>query len=104
MKIVVDAMGGDYAPGVVIDGTIAAVKEYGAEVILVGNESVIGSLLKKAKFKGNGISIHPAQEVIGMEEPAAASVRRKRNSSIVIGVNLVKEGTHRSAQGWSRRS
>ncbi|OGX19437.1 MAG: phosphate acyltransferase [Omnitrophica WOR_2 bacterium RBG_13_44_8b] len=92
MKIVVDAMGGDYAPGVVIDGTIAAVKEYGAEVILVGDEEVIKSLLKKAKYKGNSISIQPAQEVIGMDESAAASVRRKRDSSIVVGINLVKEG------------
>jgi glycerol-3-phosphate acyltransferase PlsX len=92
MKIVVDAMGGDYAPQAVIDGTIAAVKEYNAEVILVGDEEVIKSLLKKARFKGNNITIHPAEEVIGMDESAAASIRRKRNSSIVLGINLVKEG------------
>lgn len=92
MKIVVDAMGGDYAPQVVIDGTIAAVKEYNTEVILVGDEQRIKSLLKKSKYTGDKITVYPAQDVIGMSEPAATSIRRKRNSSIVVGVELVKDG------------
>ena len=92
MKIVVDAMGGDYAPGVVIQGTLAAVKEYGAEVILVGDQAQINPLLKKARYSGANISVVHAPEVIEMSEQAALSVRRKRNSSIVIGINLVKEG------------
>ncbi len=92
MKIVVDAMGGDYAPGFVIDGTLAAVKEYGAEVILVGDEAVINPLLKKAKYSGTNIEVVHAPETIGMSESAALSVRRKRHSSIVIGLNLVKTG------------
>ncbi len=92
MKIAVDGMGGDYAPAVVIDGAIAAVKEYGVEVILTGDEQKITPLLKKARYKGNAISIIHTEEVIGMSESAATSVRRKRNSSIVIGLELVKEG------------
>lgn len=92
MKIVVDAMGGDYAPDVVIAGTVAAVKEYNTEVILIGDEARIKSLLKKARYTGSNILVHPAQEVIGMSEPAASSVRRKRNSSIVLGIDLVKDG------------
>jgi len=92
MKIVVDAMGGDFAPGVVIDGTLVAVKEYGAEVILVGDEALISPLLKKARYSGSNIEVFHAPETIGMSESAATSVRRKRNSSIVLGVNLVKEG------------
>lgn len=92
MRIIVDAMGGDYAPGVVIQGAIAAVKEYNIEVVLVGDESRINTLLKKNKYRGSNISVCPAQEVIEMHEPAAASVRKKRNSSIVVGLNLVKEG------------
>lgn len=91
MKIIVDAMGGDYAPEVVIEGTIAAVKEYGAEVILVGDETKINFLLKKAKFTGRSVSVHHASETIHMAESAAISVRRKRDSSIVVGLNLVKE-------------
>ena len=92
MKIVVDAMGGDHAPGVVIEGAVAAVREYNAQVVLVGNEATIKSLLNKARYSGDNISIQHAEEVIGMDESAATSVRRKRNSSIVVGVNLVKEG------------
>ncbi len=92
MKIVVDAMGGDYAPEVVVKGSLAAIREYEVEVILVGDELKIQALLKKAKYTGNRISIQHATEAIGMCEPAATSVRRKRNSSIVVGLNLVKEG------------
>ncbi|MFA5005689.1 MAG: phosphate acyltransferase PlsX [Candidatus Omnitrophota bacterium] len=92
MKIVVDAMGGDYAPGVVIEGTLAAVKEYDVEVILVGDQPTIEALLKKAHYTGGRITVQHATEVIGMSESAALSVRRKRQSSIVVGVNLVKEG------------
>lgn len=92
MKIVVDAMGGDKAPDVVIEGVVAAVKEYGVEVILIGNELQISSLLKKSKYTGNLISFVAASEVIDMHDSAAASVRKKRNSSIVVGLNLVKSG------------
>jgi len=92
MKIVVDAMGGDYAPGVVIEGTLAAVKEYDVEVILVGDQPTIEALLKKAHYAGDRITVQHAAEVIGMSESAALSVRRKRQSSIVVGLNLVKEG------------
>lgn len=91
MKIAVDAMGGDYAPGVVINGAQAAVREYNIEVILVGDEQKIEPFFKKNKYTGENITIEPASEVIEMSESAALSIRRKRNSSIVVGVNLVKE-------------
>jgi len=92
MKIIVDAMGGDYAPRVVVEGAIAAVGEYNVEVVLVGNEPEIKEFLKKFKYSGDRISIYHSEEVIEMHESAATSVRRKRKSSIVVGVNLVKEG------------
>lgn len=92
MKIIVDAMGGDHAPEVVIQGAIAAVKEYNKNIILVGDEPRIKSFLKQSKYLGDKISVYHAQEVIQMHESPAASVRRKRNSSIVVGLNLVKEG------------
>ena len=92
MKIVVDAMGGDHAPGVVVSGSLAALKEYAVEIILVGDQPKIEALLKKAKYTGNRITIQHATETIEMCEPAANSVRRKRNSSIVVGLNMVKEG------------
>jgi glycerol-3-phosphate acyltransferase PlsX len=92
MKIVVDAMGGDHAPDVVIKGVLAAVREFGAEVILVGDETKINPLLRQAKYSGSEITVVHAPDAIEMCEPAAASVRRKRKSSIVVGLNLVKEG------------
>jgi glycerol-3-phosphate acyltransferase PlsX len=92
MKIIVDAMGGDYAPEVVIRGAIAAVKEYGVEVVLVGDETRVKALLAKEKFDSRLLSVYPAQEVIAMHEPAANSVRRKMNSSIVLGLKLVRDG------------
>ena len=92
MKIVVDAMGGDHAPEVVVAGSLAAAKEYDVEIILVGDQPKIEVLLKKAKYTGNRITVQHATEEIEMCEPAANSVRRKRNSSIVIGLSLVKEG------------
>ncbi|MDD5281538.1 MAG: phosphate acyltransferase PlsX [Candidatus Omnitrophica bacterium] len=92
MKIVVDAMGGDHAPDVVIKGSLAALKEYEVEIVLVGDQPKIEALLKKAKYIGNRISIQHTTETIEMSESAANSVRRKRNSSIVVGLNMVKEG------------
>lgn len=86
-------MGGDYAPEVVVQGALAAVKEYGIEVVMVGDEARIkATLLKKTKRQTDRVSIHPAADVIEMSESAAASVRKKRNSSIVLGLNLVREG------------
>lgn len=92
MKIIVDAMGGDHAPAVVIDGAIAAANEHKRKIILVGDEAKIKAHLSRAKYAGNNISVHHADEVIQMHESPATSVRRKRNSSIVVGINLVKEG------------
>ncbi|MDD2702468.1 MAG: phosphate acyltransferase PlsX [Candidatus Omnitrophica bacterium] len=93
MKIIVDAMGGDHAPEVVIAGTIAAVREYGTDVVLVGDEARIKTLLHRAKYSGDKIGVHNAEDVIQMCESPALSVRRKRNSSIVVGLNLVRDGT-----------
>jgi glycerol-3-phosphate acyltransferase PlsX len=92
MKIIVDAMGGDYAPEVVVEGAIAAVKEYAIEVVLVGEEPRMKALLQKFKYNGNSIELRVAPEVIEMSEPAATSVRRKRDSSIVVGLDLVRDG------------
>jgi glycerol-3-phosphate acyltransferase PlsX len=91
-KIAVDGMGGDYAPAVVVEGALAAVREYDVELVLVGQEEALRPLLEKSRYEGGRISIHAANEVIGMSEPAASSVRKKRDSSIVVGLNLVREG------------
>lgn len=89
VKVVVDAMGGDDAPGVVLEGVGQAVaQDPSLTVILTGPEDVIVSF---AAQHGNVIA-HPTTEVIGMGEHPAEAVRRKKDSSIVVGCRLVKDG------------
>jgi glycerol-3-phosphate acyltransferase PlsX len=93
MKIAVDAMGGDHAPEVTVDGALAALREFGLSTILVGKTTPIEALLKKR----NGvvppeIEIVEAPDVIEMHEAATAPIRQKRNSSIRVAANLVREG------------
>lgn len=93
MKVVVDAMGGDYAPKEVIKGTVAAVKEYGIEVILVGDEQQIK---RELEICGAGslakIEIHHAEQKVEMDDSPTQILRTKRNSSIHQGLRLVKQG------------
>jgi len=90
MRIVVDAMGGDRAPEVPVKGAIMAVKELDYDIILVGNEKVIRGILNASGYSSPRIKIVNASETIGMDEQAALSVRKKRDSSIVRAVDLLK--------------
>jgi glycerol-3-phosphate acyltransferase PlsX len=92
MKIVIDAMGGDNAPMVEVEGAVQAVGEFNHNVVLVGDECRLKDELAKYNCPAEKISIIHASEVIEMHEPAALSVRRKRNSSIVVGMDLLKRG------------
>ncbi len=89
MKIAVDAMGGDNAPQAVIDGVLSALKEIEAEIVLVGDEEKIKPLIKKVPYK---LPIYQASEVVGMEESPSFAIRRKRDSSIVKAISLLKDG------------
>lgn len=89
VKVVVDALGGDDAPGVVLEGVSQAVaQDPSITIILTGPEDVI---VPFAAEHANVIA-HPTTEVIGMGEHPAEAVRRKKDSSIVVGCRLVKEG------------
>lgn len=92
IRIALDAMGGDRAPRVVVEGAAWASREMDVHMMLVGNERKIKKFLKKTVYKEEKISIKNAKEVIEMCDPAAVSVRRKKDSSIVVGVNLIKDG------------
>lgn len=94
MRIVLDAMGGDKAPESPVQGAVMAVNKYGYNVTLVGREDEIRKNLKGLSYPDGKIQIVHASEAIGMDEPAALSVRKKRDSSIVKGLELVKEGSH----------
>ncbi len=91
-KIVVDAMGGDYAPQEVVKGAVEAAREFGIEVILVGQQEAVQQELSQYNLKDIRVSLHPASELIGMHEDPVKAVRGKKDSSIVVGLNLVKEG------------
>lgn len=92
IRVAVDAMGGDYAPGVVVEGVVKAVKRFDVSVVLVGQAERIKKELAKYKFDLSRIEIVHSDEVVEMDEPAAIAIRKKRNSSISVGVNLLKEG------------
>jgi glycerol-3-phosphate acyltransferase PlsX len=92
MKIVVDAMGGDHAPGVVVAGVVAEARLRGTQVILVGVEDQVRAEL--AKHPGAAdlpIEVVHASEVVGMAEHTMA-VKAKKDSSMMVGIRLVKEG------------
>ncbi len=91
MKIVIDAMGGDYAPANIVAGVVDAVKEYNVPVVLVGIQERIEAELKKHQYPKDLIEIVHAPEVVAMDDPATASIRQKRNSSITIGIGLLKK-------------
>jgi glycerol-3-phosphate acyltransferase PlsX len=91
LKIVLDAMGGDHAPGVVIDGAVQAVQEMDVEVILVGCEGDIARELARHETKGLKLSVVHASEVVEMDEHVDA-IKRKRDSSIRVGMRLVHDG------------
>ncbi|MCX5777132.1 MAG: phosphate acyltransferase PlsX [Candidatus Firestonebacteria bacterium] len=91
MKIALDAMGGDNAPEIEVEGAVLAAKEFGIEVILVGDKLRIETELLKHKTKDLPISIVHASEVIGMHESPAEAYKQKKDSSIVVGMKLVKE-------------
>lgn len=92
MRIVLDAMGGDKAPESPVQGAVMAANEYGYNIILVGREDEIKKELEGQKYPADKLEIFHTKEVIGMEEAAALSVRKKRDSSIVRGLELVKQG------------
>ena len=91
--VVLDAMGGDNAPAAMIDGAIDAIsKEKNVKVILVGIEDVIRKGLEGKTYNPEQIEIVNATEVIETAEPPVHAIRRKKDSSIVVGMKLVKEG------------
>lgn len=92
MRIGLDAMGGDKAPECPVKGGVMAANEYGYHVTLIGQEDKIRDQLQKITYPSGKIDIVNATEVIEMHEPAALSVRKKRDSSIVRGTDLLKKG------------
>ena len=98
MKILLDAMGGDNAPDANIKGAVKAINQIKAEVILIGNEEIINSRVKELFGKNNvseisdRLSIKHTTESIEMEDIPTQAIKRKKDSSMVVGFNMLKNG------------
>lgn len=90
--IALDAMGGDNAPSEIVKGAVMAARDAGVRVALVGRQESIAFELAKHGARPNGVTVVPAPEVIGMDEHPAQAARGKKDSSVVVGLKLVKHG------------
>ena len=97
MKILLDAMGGDNAPDANIKGAVQAINKVKAEVVLIGKEEVIRSKIKEFYGKeleeiSDRLKIKNASETIEMEDQPTVAIRHKKDSSMVVGFKMLKEG------------
>jgi len=92
MKIAVDAMGGDHGPAVVVEGAVAAVREFGVSAILVGDRAAVDVEIRRLGAESLGLEIRHASEVVGMAESPSLALRRKRDSSLRVAAELVRDG------------
>jgi glycerol-3-phosphate acyltransferase PlsX len=92
VKIAVDAMGGDRAPEVIVQGAAAAASDLGVGIILVGDREAVDGELAKTNPPPGLIEVHHCTEVAGMEEEPLHVLRRKRDASVRVAFDLVKTG------------
>jgi glycerol-3-phosphate acyltransferase PlsX len=90
--IALDAMGGDHAPREIVKGALLAARDLGIQVALVGPPAVVEEELAKQGPRPEGVRLVPASEVITMDEHPAQAARHKKDSSIVVGLRLLKQG------------
>jgi len=91
MNVAVDAMGGDHAPEMVVQGAVEAVSELGIDITLVGNERTVTRVLKTRPTHGH-ISFHHCEDVVEMDESPLKALRKKKDASIKVAFDLVKDG------------
>jgi len=92
IRIAIDGMGGDRAPGVIVDGVVQAANDCDYELILVGDQSALKHELNKYQVAGGRLFIHNASEVVSMGESPVKAVKRKKDSSINVAIDLLKRG------------
>ncbi len=94
MKIILDAMGGDHAPQAPVLGALQAVRDFGAQVTLVGRGEAILEVLRQHGIQDlpAGIEIANAEEVVDMHDDPANVIRKKKDSSMVVGLKMLAEG------------
>lgn len=95
MRIILDCFGGDFCPDSAIDGALLAVEKIeGLKVALCGDEGVITDYLKDKVYDKNRIEILPASEVITNDDSPTMAIRRKKNSSMVVGLRALADGDY----------
>lgn len=87
MNVAVDAMGGDHAPEMVVQGAVEAVSEFGIDITLVGHEKIITRALNTRPAHGH-ISFHHCEDVVEMDESPLKALREKKAASIISGRTL----------------
>ena len=94
MKIILDAMGGDFAPEAPVMGGIEAAKEFGTQVVLVGRGEEILDVMKKHGIENlpAGVEIANADDVVDAHDDPAAVLHKRKNSSLVIGLKMLADG------------
>lgn len=93
MRVALDAMGGDHAPLVNVEGAVETVNGYDdVDVILVGDEALIQKGLRNKRYRANRISVVHASQIVEMHESPMVAIRKKKDSSIRVGIGLVKAG------------
>jgi glycerol-3-phosphate acyltransferase PlsX len=92
MKIALDAMGGDFGPAVVVEGAVVAAREYAIGSVLVGDKAAIEREIVRLKAQELPLTIRHATQVVGMAESPSQALRRKRDSSLRVAAELVKDG------------
>ncbi len=92
MKVLVDAMGGDNAPGDIVKGSIDAIREKeGFDVVLIGDETQINEILKKENFSNERLTIKHTTEVILSDDAPTKAIRYKKDSSMVVGFSMIRK-------------
>lgn len=94
MKIIIDAMGGDHAPAAPVLGAIEAAKTYGSQITLVGRGEAILEAMKQNGIETlpDGVEIMNADEVVDMHDDPASVIRKKPNSSMMLGLKMLADG------------
>jgi glycerol-3-phosphate acyltransferase PlsX len=92
MTIAIDAMGGDHAPRVNVEGAIAAAVDFGLDTLLVGRRREIEAELKKAGYTGDRVGVVDADEVVEFDEPSITPIRKKRRASVRVAAECVRDG------------
>ena len=103
MKIIIDAMGGDFAPEAPVRGALLAREKYGADIILTGRTADILRELEKAGCKEvpQGIEIANAEEVVEICDDPATAFKQKKDSSLTVGLNLLRDGHSDLLPSWA---